>query len=351
MICFFHICFASFSGGGGGGRISIEGASKNTFVGLLGSVGGASYVHDVGDYGYSLAGGTLAYPTGGGGAGTIHVRGPTEMGSIALDNRGITSDHPTSLYNTFQYNISLESLKVRGNTSATVSAQGIVAGSSVTIQVGHYDDEEGSRLRLEDQTIFLINSGELGGASTKVSTTQSLRSPSEFLRKMETVFYVGGSAQLTSRLDVMEGAMLVVPPILTLVRADIQIRGSLRASQMFLSQSVLSLHSTGSTEEPNVPNVYSLQTINIEDSSILELRNSSILSAGMCTVGGPEGSDPAFVRVLGGRTTLSTDTLQIHPTGMLHGFGYGSSKGPGSGSNKYDGGSFGGLGGDEEAPL
>ena len=343
-------------GGGGGGRISIVGSDTYTFSGTLSAKGGDGHVHTAGDYGYTVSKSldasesVYAFPTGGGGAGTIHIQNNGKMGDLILDNDGVTSDHPTALYNSFNYNISLDLLKLSGNTSVSYRADGIVPGSSVTLRVGKYDDEEGSRLRLEDQTIFMINAGELGGSSTKVSTTQSLRSPSEFLRTMETVFYVGGKASLKSRMDVMFGSMLVVPPILTLTRANIQIYGTLLASQVFLHESTLNLHTSGSTGEQK-SNFFTLNSLSVEDESQVILHNASVLNTDLCVVGGVKGSGPGYIRVSDGRTKISTGTFEIHHTGELVGVGYSEGKGPGVGENQWDGGSHGGFGGDANAPL
>jgi hypothetical protein len=121
--------YTNTAGGGGGGRISIVGAATNNYLGSYTAVGGSSYVHNLGAYGYrSLPWDVVnAFPTGGGGAGTVHVQNANTKGDVTLDNNGVTSDHPTSLYNHHQYNVTLDELQLRGNTSLSLHADGVVA--------------------------------------------------------------------------------------------------------------------------------------------------------------------------------------------------------------------------------
>ena len=372
--------FRNHGGGGGGGRIGILKFGANTFTGTLSAAGGGSFVHDAGKYGYklwqacsdefratnvgdSMVSGLLiptpacalsrrmpAFATGGGGAGTVFVYNAADAaGELMINNDGMTPDHPTRVTNTpGAYNMTLGRLQLRGNASISVAAAEVSAGSSMTLQVGAFDDFEGCRVRLEAQTVLLINAGELEAPTSSIKTTQSLRTPSEFTRQISMVFYVGGRASLRSHLIVSEGAMLVVPPILSLTaRARLQIWGRLRATQLFMREAAeIELFPTASTDESTGPNTFSFESVNVVDDARLILYNASSLIASLVTVGGPEGA-PAGTITVNGRVYLETPTFEVHVTGVVdgRGRGYGASRGPGKSIADNGGGSHGGLGG------
>ena len=378
--------FRNHGGGGGGGRIGILKFGANTFTGTLSAAGGGSFVHDAGKYGYklwqacsdefratnvgdSMVSGLLiptpacalsrrmpAFATGGGGAGTVFVYNAADAaGELMINNDGMTPDHPTRVTNTpGAYNMTLGRLQLRGNASISVAAAEVSAGSSMTLQVGAFDDFEGCRVRLEAQTVLLINAGELEAPTSSIKTTQSLRTPSEFTRQISMVFYVGGRASLRSHLIVSEGAMLVVPPILSLTaRARLQIWGRLRATQLFMREAAeIELFPTASTDESTGPNTFSFESVNVVDDARLILYNASSLIASLVTVGGPEGA-PAGTITVNGRVYLETPSFEVHVTGVVdgRGRGYGASRGPGKSIADNGGGSHGGLGGQRNTDL